>query len=58
MGRNNKSNKDVQKLSKFSRHLVILPLFLMLAGCNLVVMSPSGDIAVQQRDLIIVSTFC
>jgi cytochrome o ubiquinol oxidase subunit 2 len=55
MGRNNKSNKDVQKLSKFSRHLVILPLFLMLAGCNLVVMSPSGDIAVQQRDLIIVS---
>ncbi len=45
----------MQKLSKFSRHLVILPLFLMLAGCNLVVMSPSGDIAMQQRDLIIVS---
>jgi cytochrome o ubiquinol oxidase subunit 2 len=45
----------VQKLSKFSRHLVILPLFFMLAGCNLVVMSPSGDIAMQQRDLIIVS---
>jgi cytochrome o ubiquinol oxidase subunit 2 len=55
MGRNNKSNKDVQKLSKFSRHLVILPLLLALAGCNLVVMSPSGDIAMQQRDLIIVS---
>ena len=45
----------MQKLSKFSRHLVILPLFFMLAGCNLVVMSPSGDIAMQQRDLIIVS---
>ncbi len=46
----------MQKLSKFSRHLLILPLLLTLAGCNLVVMSPSGDIAVQQRDLIIVST--
>lgn len=45
----------MQKLSKFSRHLVILPLLLALAGCDLVVMSPSGDIAVQQRDLIIVS---
>ncbi|KQV37517.1 MULTISPECIES: ubiquinol oxidase subunit II [unclassified Rhizobium] len=34
---------------------VLLPL-LLLAGCDLVVMSPSGDIAVQQRDLIVVST--
>ncbi|MBQ0821714.1 ubiquinol oxidase subunit II [Microvirga sp. HBU67558] len=28
----------------------------LLAGCNLVVMNPSGDIAVQQRNLIIAST--
>jgi hypothetical protein len=41
---------------KFSRLLSVLPL-LMLAGCNLVVMSPSGDIASQQADLILVSTF-
>jgi cytochrome o ubiquinol oxidase subunit 2 len=34
----------------------VLPLVLLLAGCNMVVMAPSGDIAVQQRDLIIVST--
>lgn len=34
----------------------LLPL-LALSGCNMVVMSPSGDIAVQQRDLILVSTF-
>jgi cytochrome o ubiquinol oxidase subunit II len=27
-----------------------------LAGCNMVVMSPSGDIAAQQRDLIVIST--
>src|SRR5882762_9255840 len=28
----------------------------MLGGCNMVVMAPSGDIALQQRDLIIIST--
>ncbi len=33
--------------------LLILPL---MAGCDLVVMSPSGDIAQQQADLIVVST--
>lgn len=31
-------------------------LALPLASCNMVVMSPSGDIAAQQRDLIVVST--
>jgi cytochrome o ubiquinol oxidase subunit 2 len=46
----------VQKLVKFSRLLSVLPL-MMLAGCNMVVMSPSGDIASQQADLILVSTF-
>jgi cytochrome o ubiquinol oxidase subunit 2 len=35
----------------------MLPLLGALAGCNMVVMSPSGDIASQQRDLILVSTF-
>jgi cytochrome o ubiquinol oxidase subunit II len=28
----------------------------MLGGCNLVLMNPSGDVAVQQRDLIVIST--
>jgi cytochrome o ubiquinol oxidase subunit 2 len=28
----------------------------MLSGCNLVVMHPAGDIAVQERDLVIAST--
>jgi cytochrome o ubiquinol oxidase subunit 2 len=31
-------------------------MFSLLAGCNLVVIDPSGDIASQQSDLIIVST--
>lgn len=34
-----------------------LPLLLPLAGCNAVVMSPAGDVAMQQRDLILISTF-
>ncbi|HEX8046391.1 ubiquinol oxidase subunit II [Rhizobium sp.] len=44
------------RLSKIFSRLFVLPLFLLLSGCNLVVMAPSGDIAVQQRDLIVVST--
>src|SRR3954464_2807212 len=28
----------------------------LLAGCNMVVMDPAGDVAVQQRNLIIAST--
>ncbi|MDB5917942.1 MAG: cyoA [Massilia sp.] len=37
------------------RGLPLLPL-LMLGACNTVVMKPSGDIAAQQADLIVVST--
>ena len=33
-----------------------IPLLLMLAGCDMVVMNPTGDIAVQQRDLILIAT--
>ena len=42
-------------LKKF-RGLLLLPAVAMLAGCNAVLLSPSGDIAAQQRDLIIYST--
>lgn len=40
---------------KLIRRLSALALPLALSGCDLVVMSPSGDIAMQQRDLIIIS---
>ncbi len=36
--------------------IAALPLALTVSGCDWVVMSPSGDIAVQQRDLVLVST--
>ncbi|WP_198670271.1 ubiquinol oxidase subunit II [Dyella sp. C9] len=35
---------------------LLLPVALLLAGCQTVLMSPSGDLAVQQRNLIITST--
>ncbi|HIV69498.1 MAG TPA: ubiquinol oxidase subunit II [Candidatus Aquabacterium excrementipullorum] len=38
------------------RALLLAPLIALLAGCNAVVMSPSGDVALQQRDLIVIST--
>jgi cytochrome o ubiquinol oxidase subunit 2 len=42
-------------LNRF-RMLALLPLVLFLNGCNAVVLYPSGDVAMQQRDLIIIST--
>lgn len=42
-------------VSRF-RFLAVLPLLAVLCGCNFVVLDPSGDVAVQQRDLIIIST--
>ncbi|MCX8279988.1 ubiquinol oxidase subunit II [Phyllobacterium sp. 0TCS1.6C] len=41
---------------KLIRLLILLLPALYLSGCNMVVMSPSGDIATQQRDLIVIST--
>lgn len=41
---------------KLLRGLTIAGAAALLSGCNMVLMSPSGDMAVQQRDLIIWST--
>ena len=38
------------------RAIILLALAVGLSGCNFVVMNPSGDIAIQQRDLIVIST--
>ncbi|WP_284313891.1 ubiquinol oxidase subunit II [Labrys miyagiensis] len=42
--------------SKLWRSLLALPLLGLLTGCNAVVLSPSGDIAARQRDLLLYST--
>ncbi|MBX9930021.1 MAG: ubiquinol oxidase subunit II [Methylobacterium sp.] len=46
--------------SRLSRAIILAPLAVvfggLLSGCNVVSMNPSGDVAVQQRDLILAST--
>ncbi len=38
------------------RQFALLPLVAMLGACKAVVLSPSGDVAEQQRDILIQST--
>jgi cytochrome o ubiquinol oxidase subunit 2 len=38
------------------RVLWLLPLAVVLAGCNMVVLNPSGDVAAQQGRLVVIST--
>ncbi|MFT4047812.1 MAG: ubiquinol oxidase subunit II [Solimonas sp.] len=38
------------------RGLLLVPLLTLMSGCSAVVLKPAGDIAAQQRDLIIIST--
>lgn len=38
------------------RVLALLPPCALLAACDMAVLSPSGDIAAQQRDLLVIST--
>jgi cytochrome o ubiquinol oxidase subunit 2 len=45
----------VQEFRKFVRLFLVIVMLVPLAGCDWVVMAPSGDIAMQQRDLILVS---
>ena len=34
----------------------LVPLILVLAGCDMVVLNPTGDVALQQRNLILIAT--
>ena len=43
----------VEYTTNFSSSAVLAGI---LAGCNTVILNPSGDIALQQRNLIVVST--
>lgn len=36
--------------------VLVLPAVLALAGCGMVVLDPSGDVAARQRDLLVIST--
>lgn len=39
------------------RPLLLLPLLALLPGCEAVVLAPAGDIAAQQRDLLMMSVY-
>jgi cytochrome o ubiquinol oxidase subunit 2 len=41
---------------RLTRILMTIPVFACLGGCDAVLLHPAGDVAVQQRDLIIAST--
>ncbi|WP_262730538.1 ubiquinol oxidase subunit II [Alloalcanivorax marinus] len=45
------------RLHNFFRFVPLVAAAVLLSGCDMVLMSPSGDIAAQQRDLILWSTF-
>ena len=38
------------------RFIALLSLAALLGGCNFVVLEPAGDVAAQQRDLVVIST--
>lgn len=42
--------------ARFLRGLALIPAVALLTGCQQAVLNPAGDIALQQRDLIYVST--
>ncbi|MCX8998038.1 ubiquinol oxidase subunit II [Rhizobiaceae bacterium BDR2-2] len=42
----------MQNLTRFLTRLGILPLLVFLGSCDMVLLDPSGDIALQQRNLI------
>jgi cytochrome o ubiquinol oxidase subunit 2 len=49
-------DRRAPRVRAFLRALRLAAASALLAGCNMTVMSPAGDIAVQQKNLIIAST--
>jgi len=49
-------NGEVSTLLRIFRIIAVLPLFALLGGCQWVLLAPSGDVALQQRNLLLAST--
>ncbi len=47
---------SIETCVRLARIAVVAPLLALLSGCNVVLLHPSGDVAVQQRDLLLAST--
>ncbi|CCE11279.1 cytochrome o ubiquinol oxidase subunit II (Ubiquinol oxidase chain B) [Bradyrhizobium sp. STM 3843] len=41
---------------RYLKLLALLPLGFALGGCDFVVLTPAGDVAAQQRDLVVIAT--
>jgi cytochrome o ubiquinol oxidase subunit 2 len=50
------SNENYRMIPPLVRRGLFVAPLLWLAGCNTVVLNPSGDIAAQQADLVVIST--
>ncbi len=50
-----RSHRPARRASRLLRGIGAVSLAGFLAGCNLVVMQPSGDVALQQRNLVLAS---
>jgi len=50
------SNENYRMIPPLVRRGLFIAPLLWLAGCNTVVLNPSGDIAAQQADLVVIST--
>jgi len=48
--------RDDKPTSIARRTFTLLPLVALLSGCNRAVLDPAGDVALQQRDIIYIST--
>ncbi len=48
--------KEVSSLLRMLRFVAALPVLVLLGGCQMVLLSPSGDVAVQQRNILFAST--
>jgi cytochrome o ubiquinol oxidase subunit II len=47
--------REVSTLLRIFRFIAVLPLFALLGGCQMVLLAPSGDVALQQRNLMLAS---
>ncbi|AZO76461.1 ubiquinol oxidase subunit II [Bosea sp. Tri-39] len=48
-------DREVLSLLRIFRLLTVLPILALLGGCQMVLLSPSGDVALQQRNLMLAS---
>ncbi len=48
--------QSIETCVRLARIAVLAPVLSLLSGCNVVLLHPSGDVAVQQRDLLLAST--